>query len=86
MEKHILKRHPECVEYLQYFPFIIRHPDYIGINPYESGTSFELVKVFDKNIQIGIKLDVKGDYFFLNVTEEYLKEALNCYQSNMENI
>ena len=62
LEKHVEKRHPECVEYLQYLPFIIAHPDYIGINPDESGTSFELVKVFDKNIQIGIKLDVKDDY------------------------
>ena len=54
LEKHILKRHPECAEYLQYLSFIIAHPDYIGVNPNESGTSFELVKVFDKNIQIGI--------------------------------
>lgn len=49
LEKHILKRHPECVEYLQYLPFIIAHPDYIGINPNESGYSFELVKKFDTN-------------------------------------
>lgn len=65
LEKHILKRHPECVEYLQYIPFIINHPDYIGINPNESGTSFELVKVFDKNIQIGIKLDIKDNYLYV---------------------
>ena len=42
LEKHILKRHPECIEYLSYLSFIINHPDYIGINPNESGTSFEL--------------------------------------------
>lgn len=65
LEKHILKRHPECVEYLQYIPFIINHPDYIGVNPNESGTNFELVKIFDKNIQIGIKLDVKDDYLYV---------------------
>ena len=47
------------------FPFIINHPDYIGINPNEAGTSFELVKVFDKNIQIGIKLDIKDDYLYV---------------------
>lgn len=41
------------------------HPDYIGVNPNETGTSFELVKVFDKNIQIGIKLDVQGDYLYV---------------------
>lgn len=65
LEKHIQKRHPECFEYLEYLPFIINHPDYIGINPNESGTSFELVKTFDKNIQIGIKLDVKDDYLYV---------------------
>lgn len=65
LEKHIRKRHPECIEYLQYLSFIIRHPDYIGVNPNESETSFELVKVFDKNVQIGIKLDVKEDYLYV---------------------
>lgn len=65
LEKHILKRHPECTEYLQYLPFIISHPDYIGINPNETGTSFELIKIFDQNIQIGIKLDIKEDYLYV---------------------
>lgn len=65
LEKHILKRHPECAEYLQYLSFIINKPDYIGINPNELGASFELVKIFDKNIQIGIKLDVKDDYLYV---------------------
>lgn len=65
LEKHILKRHPECAEYLQYLSFIINKPDYIGINPNELDASFELVKIFDKNIQIGIKLDVKDDYLYV---------------------
>jgi hypothetical protein len=65
LEKHILKRHPECIDYLQYLPLIIESPDYIGINPNESGRSFELVKVFDKNIQIGIKLDIKDNYLYV---------------------
>ena len=80
LEKHILKRHPECADYLQYLSFIIAHPDYIGINPNESGTSFELVKVFDKNIQIGIKLDVKDDYLYVatlhSITDGKLKHGL----------
>lgn len=65
LEKHILKRHPECIEFLQYLPYIIAHPDYIGVNPNETGVSFELVKVFDKNVQIGIKLDVREDYLYV---------------------
>ncbi len=65
LEKHILKRHPECIEFLQYLPYIIAHPDYIGVNPNEPGISFELVKVFNKNIQVGIKLDIKEDYLYV---------------------
>ena len=82
LEKHILKRHPECVEYLQYLPFIIRCPDYIGINPNESGASFELVKVFDQNIQIGIKLDIKGDYLYVATLHSITKGKL---QHGLEN-
>lgn len=80
LEKHILKRHPDCVEYLQYLSYIISNPDYVGINPNEKDTSFELVKVFDKNIQIGIKLDIKEDYLYVatlhSITEGKLQHGL----------
>ena len=65
LDKHILKRHPECIEYLSIIPAIIRTPDYIGRNPNESDPSFELVKIFDNNIQIGIKLDKKDNYLYV---------------------
>ena len=80
LEKHILKRHPECIEYLKYLPFIINHPDYIGVNPNEPGKSFELVKIFDKNIQIGIKLDIKDDYLYVatlhSITDAKLQHGI----------
>lgn len=80
LEKHIQKRHPECVEYLRDLPYIITHPDYIGVNPNESGTSFELVKTFDQNIQVGIKLDVKEDYLYVatlhTITQSKLEHGL----------
>lgn len=63
--KHIEKRHPECLPYLPLIPSIISSPDYIGINPNEAGQSFELVKIFDENIQIGIKLDIKKSYLYV---------------------
>ena len=79
--KHIEKRHPECVTYLNYLPSIISNPDYIGVNPNEAGTSFELIKRFDKNVQIGIKLDVKDDYLYVatlhTITEAKLIHNLN---------
>lgn len=80
LAKHIMKRHPDCIEYIQYLNYIISHPDYIGINPNEKGRSFELVKIFDKNIQIGIKLDVKGDYLYVatlhSITDGKLKHGI----------
>lgn len=63
--KHIEKRHPECVNYIPLIPYIIASPDYIGVNPNEGGTSFELVKVIDNNVQIGIKLDAADDYLYV---------------------
>lgn len=65
LKRHIEKRHPECLQYLNAIPYIINHPDYIGINPNESGTSFELVKVIDNNVQLGIKLDANRDYLYV---------------------
>jgi len=65
LEKHISKRHPECLPYLNFITAIISCPDYIGINPNEKGRSFELVKVFSENVQVGIKLDTKNDYLYV---------------------
>ncbi len=65
LEKHITKRHPECLPYLKHLQSIIDSPDYIGVNPNETGTSFELVKIFSENVQIGIKLDVKNNYLYV---------------------
>ena len=62
---HIAKRHPEALKYLSRIREIIESPDYIGINPNEKNTSFELIKIFDDNIQIGIKLDTEKDYLFV---------------------
>ncbi len=80
LAKHILKRHPECLKYLNLLPEIISSPDYIGINPNESSPSFELVKSISPNIQIGIKLDTKGDYLYVatlhTITDSKLKHGL----------
>ncbi|HJH50079.1 PBECR3 domain-containing polyvalent protein [Merdimonas faecis] len=65
LEKHIEKRHPECLPYLPTISSIISNPDYIGVNPNEHGKSFELVKIFSENVQIGIKLDLKKDYLYV---------------------
>ena len=65
LQKHIQKRHPESHPYLSLFASIIEDPDYIGVNPNEKGTSFELVKVMSENVQIGIELDMAEDYLYV---------------------
>lgn len=35
LKKHIQKRHPDCVQYIELIPQIIASPDYIGVNPNE---------------------------------------------------
>ena len=78
--KHIQKRHPECVEYLSLIPYIIESPDYIGVNPNETGISFELVKIVDNNVQIGIKLDVADNYLYVatlhTITDSKLRHGI----------
>lgn len=61
---HIQKRHPNCINYLNNIPDIISSPDYIGTNPNEPN-SIELVKRYDDNIMIGIKLDITNNYLYV---------------------
>ncbi len=61
---HIRKRHPGYEKYIERIPEIISDPDYIGRNPTEPD-SVELVKVFDENIQLAIKLDTKNGYLYV---------------------
>lgn len=62
--KHILSRHPDCLKYLNSVSDIINYPDYVGINPHEP-MSIELVKKYDSNILIGIKLDLNENYLYV---------------------
>ena len=76
LEKHILKRHPSCLKYLTKISEIISSPDYIGINPKESG-SFELIKKYDDNVLIGIKLDIKSNYYYVATLHDIKQSKIN---------
>lgn len=66
LSAHMLKRrHFKCLKYIDYIPEIIENPDYIGVNPNEQVTSIELVKRYDDNVMIGIKLDTDGNYLYV---------------------
>jgi len=62
--KHIEKRHPNCICYLDKIPEILEIPDYIGTNPKEPD-SIELVKQLDKNILVAVKLDKKDEHLYV---------------------
>ena len=71
LKKHVERRHPEQLEYLDKLPEIIRNPDYIGSNPREKfGESFELIKLYSDNIMIGIKFDHVNKYLYVATLHE----------------
>lgn len=76
LEKHISKRHPSCLKYLDKVGEIISFPDYIGMNPKESG-SFELIKQYSDNILIGIKLDIKNNYYYVATLHDIKQSKIN---------
>ena len=65
LKTHLLKRkHYDCLKHLPDIPEIIANPDYIGVNPKEPN-SVEFIKVYDKNISVGVKVDASGDYLYV---------------------
>lgn len=76
LEKHIAKRHPSCLQYLDKISEIISSPDYIGINPKEPD-SFELIKQYSDNVLIGIKLDIKNNYYYVATLHDIKQAKIN---------
>jgi len=75
---HLIKKsHFNCLKHIDDIPDIIKNPDYIGINPNEQGDTIELIKVFNKNILIGIKLDPGEDYLYVSTMHEIQESKLN---------
>lgn len=68
---HLIKRkHFNCLKHIDDIPDIIKNPDYIGINPNEDGDTIELIKVFDKNILVGIKLNKDENYLYVSTMHD----------------
>lgn len=75
LQTHMLKRkHFNCIKYIDFIPDIILNPDYVGVNPNEQGTSIELIKRYEDNILIGIKLDTDGEYLYVSTMHD-IQEA-----------
>ena len=76
LEKHIYKRHPSCLKYLRKIEEIISSPDYVGVNPKEKD-SFELIKQYDDNVLVGIKIDVKNNYYYVATLHDIKKSKID---------
>ena len=61
---HVRKRHPEIEPYFDRIPEIIEAPDYIGRNP-KINNSMELVKIFDRNILVAIRIDIANEHIYV---------------------
>lgn len=71
LPSHMVKRkHYNCLKYIDYISDIILQPDYIGINSNEKEISLELIKRYDDNVLIGIKLDVDGEYPYVSTMHD----------------
>ncbi|MDY6064946.1 MAG: PBECR2 nuclease fold domain-containing protein [Finegoldia sp.] len=81
LKKHLIKhKHYSVLKYFDKIEDIVNNPDYIGRNPNEGKTSFECVKILDKNLLVAVKLDLKKSYFyvasFYEITDSKLKKML----------
>ena len=64
---HLIKhKHINCLKYMDRISEIIENPDYIGINPNEKNDSIELVKIYDDNILVGIKVDTSSNSLYVS--------------------
>ena len=79
LDKHILKRHPNCAPYMFKIHEIIRKPDYLGANPKEKD-SIELVKRYADNVLLALKLDKKKNYIYIaslyDISDAKLKQRI----------
>jgi hypothetical protein len=74
---HLIKRkHFNCLKHIDDIPDIIMNPDYIGINPNEDGDTIELIKVFEKNILVGIKLNTDENYLYVSTMHDVQEQKL----------
>lgn len=58
--KHIKERHPEVEKYIKDVPNIIKSPDLI-LQETKRGSTIWLIKTFDKNVKVTMKLNTTND-------------------------
>ncbi|EHJ52532.1 PBECR2 nuclease fold domain-containing protein [Streptococcus macacae] len=81
LKKHLVKQnHKDVLIYFDKIAEIISKPDYVGINPKEKTESMELIKRYDTNILLALKVDRKNDCYYIptmyTVSEYKVKQRL----------
>lgn len=80
LEKHLKKRHPQMIKYIDDIPDFVNHPDYYGFNLRQPIDSFECIKIVEENVLVAIKFDKKGKYYYVSsiydVTEGKLEHMI----------
>ena len=79
--KHVKTHHPSEIANLALIPQIIKSPDYVGHHPKEPN-SVELVKVYQGNVMVCVKLDAANGYLYVaSVYEVSQSKLLNRINS-----
>ena len=64
-EKHVAKKHQNCICYINRIKEIIEKPDYISVNS-RIPNSIELIKRFSDLILLSVNLDIKNGYLYVS--------------------
>jgi len=77
LRRHMISRqHFSCLRYIDDIPNIIENPDYVGKSKNDDN-AIELVKKYDKNVLIGIKLSEDNGYLYVSTMYELQESKLN---------
>ncbi|MFC3932159.1 PBECR3 domain-containing polyvalent protein [Streptococcus dentapri] len=81
LKKHLVKqKHGDALIYFNKIAEIISTPDYVGINPKEKNESMELIKRYDSNVLLALKVDKKNNCYYIptmyTVSEYKVKQRL----------
>ena len=70
-----------CLKYIACISDIIENPDYVGVNPNESCQSIELVKKYENNVLLGMKVDSSNNFLYVstlfNLQESKLQRRIH---------
>ena len=78
LSTHLInKKHLNCLKHIDSISDIVKNPDYVGVNPNEYGDTIELIKMLNKYILVGIKLNSNENYLYVSTIHEIQDSKIN---------